>query len=405
MKAEVFVPVCCLLVCAVVFRAAADPQYSITNLGPASNDNAYSFALNNSGQATGEVEHPSGAAALLYSNGVMSELSFLGCGQGINASGNVTGYFTIAAGNYHAFLYSNGISTDLGSLGGTRTAGLAINDLNQVTGYSYTWGNATQRAFLYSEGKMIDLGTLGGSDSRAYAINNLGEVVGDARGVDGNQHAYLYSGGQMIDLGALNGNFNVATGLNDHGDVTGYFLPAPGTPMHAFLYSNQTMTDLGTFDGNEVFTYAINNSRQIVGIYRMPSGYTSPFLISGGRMYDLNILSAGQGPTSVRFLPPFTHRINDHGQIIAHGSIQGARTDVLLLTPNLHIDSIAKSSGDGQVRITGFGWTAQDYVVEAAPTLAGPFVKIGKVTTGDDGTFEFDDSAGVGARFYRVSYP
>jgi hypothetical protein len=85
--------------------------------------------------------------------------------------------------------------------------------------------------------------------------------------------------------------------------------------------------------------------------------------------------------------------------------MQGARSDVLLLTPNLHIDSIAKPSGDGQVRITGFGWTAQDYVVEAAPTLAGPFVKIGKVTTGDDGAFEFEDSPSDGARFYRVSYP
>jgi len=38
---------------------------------------------------------------------------------GINASGQVTGCVSIAAGGMHAFLYAAGTLTDLGTLGGT----------------------------------------------------------------------------------------------------------------------------------------------------------------------------------------------------------------------------------------------------------------------------------------------
>src|SRR5262245_57706030 len=60
---------------------------------------------------------------------------------------------------------------DLGTLGGTRSYGWAINATGQVTGEAWTAGNAGIHAFFYSDGVMTDLGTLGGTHSLGFAIN------------------------------------------------------------------------------------------------------------------------------------------------------------------------------------------------------------------------------------------
>jgi probable HAF family extracellular repeat protein len=54
--------------------------------------------------------------------------------HGINATGQVTGRVSIAAGGTHAFLYAAGTLTDLGTLGGASSCGLAINKSGQITG-------------------------------------------------------------------------------------------------------------------------------------------------------------------------------------------------------------------------------------------------------------------------------
>jgi probable HAF family extracellular repeat protein len=94
---------------------------------------------------------------------------------------------------------------DLGTLGGTWSAGNAINSSDQVTGYSRTTpGSFVAHAFLYSGGTMTDLGTLGGSYSYGYGINASGQVVGSSYlAGDTTQHGFLYTGGTMVDLNTL----------------------------------------------------------------------------------------------------------------------------------------------------------------------------------------------------------
>ena len=153
--------------------------------------------------------------------------------------------------------------TDLGTLGGSASSGLDINDSGQVVGYSYNANNA-RRAFLYSNKTMTDLGTLGGfppppghqrqrasgglfvrqqrlprlslqqrhdddlgtlpgdSDSYGRAINNSGQVVGTSRDFSYNDHAFLYSNGTMTNLGTLPGfTQSTAYDVNESGQVVG----------------------------------------------------------------------------------------------------------------------------------------------------------------------------------------
>ena len=57
--------------------------------------------------------------------------------------------------------------TDLGTLGGSYSYPMAINEAGQIIGYSGTAGNAEQHAFVWQGGVMTNLGTLSNSNFRA----------------------------------------------------------------------------------------------------------------------------------------------------------------------------------------------------------------------------------------------
>jgi probable HAF family extracellular repeat protein len=134
--------------------------------------------------------------------------------------------------------------TDLGTLGGTNSDGIGINNAGQVTGFSWT-SSGEIHAFLYSNSLMQDLGTLGGTYSDGYGINNTGQVTGRAytTGTTGDLalHAFLYSNGLMQDLGTLGGTYSDGYGINSAGLVTGQAYTSGDAASHAFLYSNGLM--------------------------------------------------------------------------------------------------------------------------------------------------------------------
>jgi chitinase len=86
---------------------------------------------------------------------------------------------------------------DLGTLGGPSSAA-AMNDIDQVAGYSVTPDGYTT-AVLFENGNVIDLGTLGGCQelfcSMATGINNSGHVVGRAHLPGGAETPFLYQDG------------------------------------------------------------------------------------------------------------------------------------------------------------------------------------------------------------------
>ena len=119
---------------------------------------------------------------------------------------------------------------DLGTLGGTFSAGVAINDSGQVTGCATTADGDTH-AFLWDGTRMRDLGTFGGTTSAGTAINASGQVAGYADTADGESHAFLWDGTRMQDLGTLGGTYSDGVAINDSGQVAGPPIAAiPVTP-------------------------------------------------------------------------------------------------------------------------------------------------------------------------------
>src|SRR3990172_2054469 len=118
---------------------------------------------------------------------------------------------------------------------------------------------------------IIDLGTLGGTFSSGVAINERGQVVGESDTASGDRHAFLWKDGVMTDLGTLGGTFSTALTINEHGRVVGYSETASGE-IHAFLWKDGVMTDLGTLGGTFSFAGAINERGQVVGYSETASG-------------------------------------------------------------------------------------------------------------------------------------
>jgi len=254
------------------------------------------FGINSQGLGVGQSDGPTAYSAVLWTNGAPLDLGTLPGGKystayAINTSGEVAGISTISVGQ-EAFLWTKATGMQgLGSLaGGGDSEAFAINRFGQVAGFSGANGNKTSYAFIWSKTTgMKSLGTLpggGAEGSFAYAINDLGQVAGDSYCGKGCQHAVLWSKtkGSILDLGVLPGaNFSIAHGINNIGQVVG---ASDYISWHAFVWSPST------------------------------------------GMLDLNNLI----PANSGWLLQVANAINDQGQIVGFGTLNG-QTEAFLLTP------------------------------------------------------------------------
>lgn len=201
----------------------------------------------------------------------------------VNASGQVSGSFSLPDGGVHAGLYNltDGSLRDLGTLGGGFSAADAINDAGQVAGASFPANSGFTHAFLY-DGTMRDLGTLGGTVSGAFGLNAAGVVTGYSRTASGAYHAFLFDT-KMRDIGTL-GGLSIGQAINNAGQIAGRSEISPAGPQHAFIYDSvHGMRDLNALiqplSGVILEAgYGINDAGQITGQARISTGDYRPFI-------------------------------------------------------------------------------------------------------------------------------
>ena len=224
---------------------------------------------------------------------------------------------------------------DLGTLGGTTSYGMGVNNHGQVAGASYLLEDQSQSAFLSGTNgarPIRNLGTLGGTGSTGQAVNMSGRVAGASQVLgDVNYHAFLSygNGGSLADLGTLGGTNSYAYGVNTAGQVTGYSSLSSSSANHAFISAANggALRDLGTLGGTNSFAFGINSSGRVTGYSNIASGDNHAFLsgVNGGPLKDLGTLGG-------RF--SFGLAVNDLGQVAGRSELGTFGQHAFLSDPN-----------------------------------------------------------------------
>lgn len=279
---------------------------------------------------------------------------------GINDFGQVVGWATVTAdlsSPSHGFRTAPGRAIDpkkddLGTLGGSTSSALGINDFGQVVGEAALSGDTAAHAFRTRPNRRInpstdDLGTLGGSKSSAWRIDLFGQVIGSSSTAgDAASHAFRTRPNRRInpatdDLGTLGGTVSTAFGINIFGQIAGSATTPGDAALHAFRTGprraiNAATDDLGLLP-NQTFSEALglDDFGQVVG---WPA-----FVYSSGVMYDLNELIDATSGWKISIATG----INDVGEIAAQGAQPYAEGHALLLRPIYRAIVKSPISGDG----------------------------------------------------------
>ena len=231
---------------------------------------------------------------------------------------------------------------DLGTLGGSVSIAVGINNKGWVTGDANVPGDTASHAFLREHGANMDLGTLGGLNSRSQAVNQRGQVVGGAEsslhdklsegfcgfGTSSRCVPFLWQDEAMVPLPTLGGSNGIAFDINSRGLVGGVAENSTrdSTCANRELQSEPVLwkdgsirrlpTVLGDPDG---FVQAVNNKGEAVGgsgqCWAAPFFSLHAVLWHDGRATNLGSLGGAL------FTAP--NAINDEGQIVGSSDTTG----------------------------------------------------------------------------------
>jgi probable HAF family extracellular repeat protein len=297
----------------------------------------------------------------------------------INDNYQIVGWAEDIEGNERATLFDPtgaGNNIDLGTLGGAESHARSINDLGQIVGHAMD-SQDHEHATLFDPngtGNNIDLGTLGGNSSSAHYINNISQIVGSSEDTEGYRRATLFDtidASNNIDLGTLGGDESWASSVNDTGQIVGSAQNSQGD-HNAILFDITGMgnnIDLGTWWDGPSSAASINNIGQVAGriaSYGYDWQYAVLFDITGADK-NIRLDESGDFPFRV-YYESFALSINEVGQVVG-----GAVKRSLIWTGHAvlfdstgagnNIDLIDKSSGWSWTMardINNSGWIVGD---------------------------------------------
>lgn len=219
---------------------------------------------------------------------------------------------------------------DLGTLGGTQSFALDVNNNRQVSGNSLVTSDpgstgSLLRAYLWTSGTMTNLGSMApippststNRFARGYAVNDAGVAVGEFN--NDSSRSFVFIGGVMSGLTRLAGDNDngVAHDINNAGVIVGISSNGTASKPTMWTYdgSNYVASNLGTIIGTPTSSgraWAINEQGVAVGLSSNGSTSQATMWKSGT---IINLTSLGSG---VNFSQAYS--INDHLQVVGASS-------------------------------------------------------------------------------------
>ncbi len=283
------------------FTTLDDPLAGSYSINGGTLSGTYAAGINATGEIVGYyddgagthgfVRTPGGGYSTLPDPGVAGSTGALG----INNAGQIVGSYGDGISSY-GFLYTPGSGfqkisdTAITSADGYTTP-FGVNDAGQIVGIYAPTGNSRIQSFVYAPGpggtsSFADIADPKSVQSTfANGINDSGQIVGDYAPAPAVQTGFLFTPGtgfaDIVDPDAP--KHTIATGINNSGQVAGYYFTNSGqrgfveTPGLGGAPSTfATLFDPAAASG---FTIrGINDVGQVVGSYRDASGTNHGFL-------------------------------------------------------------------------------------------------------------------------------
>jgi probable HAF family extracellular repeat protein len=296
-------------------------MYTVVDIGPAQEQPP---AINNQGKVA--FTAPGGAAT--WTSGVTTVLPLGGASSGlyaINDAGDVSGY-----GTGGAIAYVNGSVVSIGPVIGGGGQAVGINS----SGAAAVIGPTNSRAYYYSTGSATLL-TPSGTGAWVAGINNAGQVAGAGQISSSAYRAFIWQSGSFTMVTPPSvpaSSFSGAYAINQAGAVGGaYDISVPSGGSQAFIRaSDGTYTILPHASDSDLNRpSALNASNTVVGYERQTAGGWRALLWTSDGTSVVKLTDYVNAPGWV-----FEQAtgINDSGQIVGYGTLQGA-THAFLLNP------------------------------------------------------------------------
>jgi len=249
--------------------------------------------------------------------------------------------------------------TDLGTLGGTISFGVGINNKGWTAGFSTLPGDQSQHAFLWRNGKVTDLGTLGGpnSESSFSPFSERGDVGGGAETLtpDPNGENFcgfgtglscrpvLWQDAVITALPTLGGYNGVANQVNNRGQVVGVAESETLPPAclqglaEPVVWEKGQIQDLHMFPGDSAgVALAINDKGEAAGFSATCTTFHA-LLWRNGTITDLGSLGGLISSASA---------INNWGQIVGGSGLPGDTTSHAFLWQDGNMVDLGTLPGD-----------------------------------------------------------
>ena len=180
------------------------------------------------GQRVGYISLGSGGAFTSLGTLAGSNTIFASTAYGVNNNDEVVGASTTSSFGSDAFSWTfGGGMVDLGTLGGSYSASMRVNDNGDIAGYATLAGDSITEAFLYSNGSMQEIdGPSGGGNTEGMGLNLSDQMVGLYTDPNSHTKAFINESGSSYDLNnllksSLPGGVWLAEAyaINDNGDI------------------------------------------------------------------------------------------------------------------------------------------------------------------------------------------
>jgi probable HAF family extracellular repeat protein len=313
------------------------PWYSVTPIFVSDANYVAGEAVNSLGMVAVGAYEGADVPQAFRLNGGLASLSGLASGgayaNSINDAGLTVGWSFNSAGLRQPVAWQDATAQHLGSLGGDRGEARGVNNQGMIVGQSRN-ASGQARAFAYTSSLgMTELPmTLGGTRSSANAISDSGFVAGSGRTVSEDSHAVRFhvDTSELIGLGTLGGSNSFANGVNLYGHVVGLsdtvddFRPFFWTPELGML-DIFAGGDLGASFGA---AYEVNRFGVVVGYGEINDNFDSHAFAWSIDQGLVNLNDRLLHPNGIELFG--AAGINDVGQIVGWGSVNGLRAGFLL---------------------------------------------------------------------------